>query len=102
MLRRVLDPSTVEPDEFVRLRKHQRAGVEAIEEAGGKGMAVSADVRDPESIAAAFDAIEAELGPVSVPVNNAAATSRLGGPTGQVQDRARGGQPLRQLILRPV
>jgi NAD(P)-dependent dehydrogenase (short-subunit alcohol dehydrogenase family) len=39
---------------------------------GGGGFAVQADVREPEAIAAAFDAIEDALGPVTTVVNNAA------------------------------
>ena len=38
----------------------------------GGGCAVSADVREPEAVAAAFDAAEAELGPITTLVNNAA------------------------------
>jgi NAD(P)-dependent dehydrogenase (short-subunit alcohol dehydrogenase family) len=38
----------------------------------GGGCAVPADVRDPEAVAAAFDAAEAELGPITTLVNNAA------------------------------
>src|SRR4051812_2162005 len=52
--------------------EHQAAGVAAIEGAGGRGFAVSADVRDPDAIASAFDAVEGALGAVSVLVNNAA------------------------------
>lgn len=52
--------------------EHQAAGVEAIESAGGKGFAFSADVRDPGAVAAAYDEVERALGPVSVLVNNAA------------------------------
>jgi NAD(P)-dependent dehydrogenase (short-subunit alcohol dehydrogenase family) len=51
---------------------HREAGVAAVEEAGGRAFGVAADVRDPASIAAAFDAVEGALGPVSVLVNNAA------------------------------
>ena len=38
----------------------------------GEGFAVQADVRDPEAVAAAFDAAEEALGPVTTLVNNAA------------------------------
>lgn len=38
----------------------------------GSGCAVAADVREPEAVAAAFDAAEAELGPITTLVNNAA------------------------------
>jgi len=39
---------------------------------GGEGFAAQADVRDPEAVAAAFDAAEEALGPVTTLVNNAA------------------------------
>ncbi|HLM05273.1 MAG TPA: SDR family oxidoreductase, partial [Blastococcus sp.] len=52
--------------------EHRAAGVAAVEEAGGKGFGVAADVREADDVAAAFDAIEAALGPVTVLVNNAA------------------------------
>jgi 3-oxoacyl-[acyl-carrier protein] reductase len=42
--------------------------------AGAGGIAVRIDVRDPERVAAAFDEVERELGPVEVLVNNAGAT----------------------------
>jgi NAD(P)-dependent dehydrogenase (short-subunit alcohol dehydrogenase family) len=51
---------------------HRAAGVAAVEEAGGRGFGTAADVRDPASVAEAFDAAEAALGPVSVLINNAA------------------------------
>jgi NAD(P)-dependent dehydrogenase (short-subunit alcohol dehydrogenase family) len=38
----------------------------------GEGFAAQADVRDPEAVAAAFDAAEEALGPVTTLVNNAA------------------------------
>ena len=47
------------------------AGVEAIEAIGGRAIAVTADVRDPAAIAAAFDEAEARLGPVTILANNA-------------------------------
>jgi NAD(P)-dependent dehydrogenase (short-subunit alcohol dehydrogenase family) len=52
--------------------EHRAVGVAAVEEAGGNGFGVGADVRDPASVATAFDAVEAALGRVSVLVNNAA------------------------------
>jgi len=45
---------------------------ETIAQLGGKGVAVPADVREPEAVAAAFDAAESELGPITTLVNNAA------------------------------
>jgi len=51
---------------------HGAAGVAAVEAVGGRGVSVSADVRDPASVTAAFDAVEQAVGPVSVLVNNAA------------------------------
>ncbi|HWA66997.1 MAG TPA: SDR family NAD(P)-dependent oxidoreductase, partial [Mycobacteriales bacterium] len=56
-----------------RSEEHRAAGVAAIEAVGGKGFAVELDVREPDAIAAAYDAIEVELGAVTVLVNNAAA-----------------------------
>jgi NAD(P)-dependent dehydrogenase (short-subunit alcohol dehydrogenase family) len=52
--------------------EHRAAGVAAVEEAGGRGFGVGVDVRDAASVTAAFDAIEADLGPVTVLINNAA------------------------------
>ncbi|HEY7516500.1 MAG TPA: SDR family oxidoreductase [Vicinamibacteria bacterium] len=46
--------------------------VEAIRKAGGTAAAAPCDVRDPEAVRAAFDAVEAELGPVNQLINNAA------------------------------
>jgi NAD(P)-dependent dehydrogenase (short-subunit alcohol dehydrogenase family) len=46
--------------------------VEAIRKAGGAAAAAPCDVRDPEAVRAAFDAVEAELGPVNQLINNAA------------------------------
>jgi NAD(P)-dependent dehydrogenase (short-subunit alcohol dehydrogenase family) len=57
---------------------HRAAGVAAVEavvDAPDGPVAVGAelDVREPDSVAAAFDAVEDSLGPVTVLVNNAAA-----------------------------
>ena len=52
---------------------HRQAGVRAVEAVGGRAAQASADIRRAEDVAAAFDAVEAELGPVRVLVNNAAA-----------------------------
>ncbi|MEY9873160.1 NAD(P)-dependent dehydrogenase (short-subunit alcohol dehydrogenase family) [Streptacidiphilus sp. MAP12-33] len=51
------------------------AGTTAADAAAGGAVAVgaTADVRNPELVAAAFDTVEAALGPVTVLVNNAAA-----------------------------
>jgi NAD(P)-dependent dehydrogenase (short-subunit alcohol dehydrogenase family) len=56
-----------------RSEEHRATGVAAVEAAGGQALGVEVDVREPESIAAAFDAAETTLGPVDVLVNNAAA-----------------------------
>ncbi|HXB37693.1 MAG TPA: SDR family oxidoreductase [Acidimicrobiales bacterium] len=56
-----------------RSQEHLDAGVAAVTEAGGQALAVTCDIREPEQIAAAFDAAEAEFGLPGVLVNNAAA-----------------------------
>ena len=55
-----------------RKEEHRASGVAAVNEAGGRGFGVAVDVRDPEAIKTAFDAIEGELGPVTHLINNAA------------------------------
>ncbi|MGE0741714.1 MAG: SDR family oxidoreductase [Hyphomonadaceae bacterium] len=55
-----------------RKPEHLQAGVDAVSALGAQAAAVSCDVREPDRIAAAFDEIEAKLGPVSVLINNAA------------------------------
>src|SRR5438552_7181484 len=45
---------------------------ETVAQLLGGGVAAPADVREPEAVAAAFDAAEAALGPVTTLVNNAA------------------------------
>lgn len=50
-----------------------QAGAALIAALGGKVHALSCDVRHPEHVAAAFDAAEAALGPVTLLANNAGA-----------------------------
>jgi len=56
-----------------RKPEHLDAGRDAIEAVGARVATAACDIREPEEIAAAFDAVEAELGPAGVLVNNAAA-----------------------------
>jgi NAD(P)-dependent dehydrogenase (short-subunit alcohol dehydrogenase family) len=56
-----------------RKEEHLAAGREAIEALGAPVLTVQCDIRQPEEIAAAFDAAEAELGLPGVLINNAAA-----------------------------
>lgn len=53
-----------------------QAGVDAISALGGKVISVALDVRSDEAICEAFDRTEAELGPVSVVINNAGVAHR--------------------------
>jgi NAD(P)-dependent dehydrogenase (short-subunit alcohol dehydrogenase family) len=50
----------------------RREPLEETVELLGAGCAVPADVREPEGVAAAFDAAEEQLGPITTLVNNAA------------------------------
>lgn len=56
-----------------RKAEHLDAGVAAIEAVGGRVTAVACDIREPDQIAAAFDAAEGAFGLPDVLVNNAAA-----------------------------
>jgi NAD(P)-dependent dehydrogenase (short-subunit alcohol dehydrogenase family) len=56
-----------------RKPEHLDAGVAEIGALGGPVLATACDIRDPDSVAAALDATEAELGRPAVLVNNAAA-----------------------------
>ena len=56
-----------------RKDEHLEAGRLAMEELGAPVLAVTCDIREPESIAAAFDAAESAFGLPGVLVNNAAA-----------------------------
>jgi NAD(P)-dependent dehydrogenase (short-subunit alcohol dehydrogenase family) len=55
-----------------RSAEHRRTGVERIAAAGGRAVDVEIDVREPDSVAAAFDAAERVVGPIDVLINNAA------------------------------
>jgi 3-oxoacyl-[acyl-carrier protein] reductase len=79
-----------------RDHRRQDAGpvVDAIRAAGGRAVAVEADLSDEGAPAALFDAAERHLGPVDILVNNA---------TGWVQDTfATGGQDRLGRSLQPV
>jgi 3-oxoacyl-[acyl-carrier protein] reductase len=54
--------------------ENAEAVVTQIEAAGGRAITVQADVSDPDAVAEMFETIKAELGPVSVLVNNAGIT----------------------------
>jgi NAD(P)-dependent dehydrogenase (short-subunit alcohol dehydrogenase family) len=56
-----------------RSEEHRLAGQQAVASVGGRCAHAGADIREPGQIAEAFDAIERELGPATVLVNNAAA-----------------------------
>jgi NAD(P)-dependent dehydrogenase (short-subunit alcohol dehydrogenase family) len=57
-----------------RSAEHRTAGLAALDAVGARACGVELDVREPESIAAAFDTAETALDtPVTVLVNNAAA-----------------------------
>jgi NAD(P)-dependent dehydrogenase (short-subunit alcohol dehydrogenase family) len=56
-----------------RKPEHLEAGVAALEALGGKVFATVCDIRDPDAITDAFDAIEVALGLPDVLINNAAA-----------------------------
>ncbi len=51
---------------------NRKRGVAAVEAIGGKALEVALDVREADSVAAAFDTVEGEVGGVDVLINNAA------------------------------
>ncbi len=55
-----------------RNAEHRAAGVAAVEAVGARALECETDIRKPDTIAAAFDRIETEFGPVGHLVNNAA------------------------------
>ena len=56
-----------------RQPEHLEAGVAALQEVSGRVFATACDIREPDSIAAAFDAVVEAFGLPDVLVNNAAA-----------------------------
>ncbi|NUU24966.1 MAG: SDR family oxidoreductase [Streptomycetaceae bacterium] len=56
-----------------RKEDHLKAAREGLEGLGGRVATVACDIRDPEQIAAAFDAAEAHFGLPGILINNAAA-----------------------------
>ncbi|MEI2652025.1 MAG: SDR family oxidoreductase [Microthrixaceae bacterium] len=56
-----------------RKPEHLEAGIDAISSLGGEVLTVACDIREPDSIAAAFDAAEERFGRPGVFINNAAA-----------------------------
>lgn len=66
------DPDPASPDAHRRNRARDAAWVaDTIRTGGGHAITVSADLADPDVPASLFDRAEAELGPVSILVNNA-------------------------------
>jgi len=55
-----------------RKEDHRRRGVEAVEATGAKALAVECDIRQPDSVAALFDAVESAWDLPDVLINNAA------------------------------
>ncbi len=55
-----------------RGEQHRAAGVAAVEALGAKAIGVACDIRQPEQVKAAFDAVESQLALPGVLVNNAA------------------------------
>ena len=58
---------------FSRKPEHLEAGREAIEALGARVLVEPCDIREPDQIAAAFDAVEGAVGLPGVLINNAAA-----------------------------
>lgn len=55
-----------------RNREHLEPTVDALRRLGATATSVALDVRDADAVTSAFDAVEAELGPIDTLVNNAA------------------------------
>ena len=78
-----------------RKEEHRTSGIEAVREVGGRAIGVAVDIRDTAQISAAFDQIEAELGAVSILVNNAA--GRFMAPAEDMSDN--GWRAVTQIVL---
>src|SRR3546814_19284737 len=55
-----------------------RAFVSEVESAGSRALAIRQDVGEADAIPGLFDAVENQLGPVPMTVNNAGITGRVG------------------------
>jgi NAD(P)-dependent dehydrogenase (short-subunit alcohol dehydrogenase family) len=55
-----------------------RALVSEVESAGGRALAIRQDVGEADAVSGLFDAVENQLGPISMLVNNAGITGRIG------------------------
>lgn len=55
-----------------------RALVREVESAGSRALAIRQDVGEADAVPGLFDAVEGQLGPVSLLVNNAGITGRIG------------------------
>jgi len=78
-----------------RSEEHRLAGVAAVEAVGGRAAHAGADIRRADEVAAAFDALEGELGPARVLVNNAAANF----PVSAEDLSANGWRAVTQIVL---
>jgi NAD(P)-dependent dehydrogenase (short-subunit alcohol dehydrogenase family) len=55
-----------------RKEDHRKAGIDAVTQTGARAVAMECDIRQPDLIAAAFDAVEKEFGLPGTLINNAA------------------------------
>jgi NAD(P)-dependent dehydrogenase (short-subunit alcohol dehydrogenase family) len=63
---------------YVAQADRASAVVDEIRGAGGRAIAVRADMADEDAVVAMFEAVDRELGPVTALVNNAGVTGRAG------------------------
>lgn len=71
---------------FARNREQAQAVVDEIRWSGGAAAAIAGDVSDPAAVAAMFDQVEAELGTLTLLVNNAGIMSLA--PVAMTEDAA--------------